>query len=381
MDWLTGSKQGEIKKLIVQLADSTKRDIAAQNLIKLEKDAVPALIDALQARDLGLILLYQQILVRIPSAKPELTIALSTARPLIRERIAEIFGMIRDGSLIPELLQALHDGDPAVRAKVVTALSNFRDANLVPVLLSCLKDSADEVRIAACNGIGKLRDPSTFDELANVLLDDPKIEVRQAAAKVLGESRHPDALPFLMEALRDSFWWYEREQKVIDLLQAIQNMGAIAVDPLIEALSDREGRVRKFAVMILGELQDERAIEPLGMTIYDLHHEIGREAAESLALFGSKAVDILIEALGHPEGMVRAHAVSALGKIQDIRVAPALIRMLSDQDRQVQKLVIQSLGGLNDDRVIPALKEIAADRTDREMAALAKQMLETKLQG
>jgi HEAT repeat protein len=378
MDWLTGSKQGEVKKLIAQLADSTKRDVAGQNLIKLGREAVPALIDALQTQDLGLIRLYQQLLIRIHSAKPELTKALSTAQPLIRERIVETFGMTRDGSAIPELLQALNDRDSTVRAKVVTALSNVEDVNIIPALLTCLKDSAEEVRIAACRGIGKFRDPSTFDELANVLLDDPKIEVRQVAAKVLGESRHSDALPFLMEALRDSFWWYEREQKVIDLLQAIQNMGLIAVDPLIEALSDREGRVRKFAAMILGELQDARAIEPLGMAIYDLHHEIGREAAESLALFGSKAVDILIEALGHPESMVRGHAVSALGKIQDIRVAPALIRMLSDQDRQVQKQAIQALGNLNDERVIPALKEIAANRADREMAALAKQVIDSK---
>jgi HEAT repeat protein len=76
--------------------------------------------------------------------------------------------------------------------------------------------------------------------------------------------------------------------------------------------------------------------------------------------------------------MVRGHAVSALGKIQDIRVAPSLIRMLSDQDRQVQKQAIQALGSLNDERVIPALKEIAANRADREMAALAKQVIDSK---
>lgn len=378
MDWLTGSKQGEIRKLIAQLADSTKRDIAAQSLIKLGKDTLPVLIDALQTQDPSLILLYQQLLIRIPSAKPELIKALSTTQPIIRERIAETLGMTRDGSVIPELLQALNDGDSTVRAKVVIALSNFADVNVMPALLTCLKDSADEVRIAACHGIGQFHDPATFDELANVLLDDLKIEVRQTAAKILGGSKHPDALPFLMEALRDSFWWYEREQKVIDLLQAIQNMGTIAVEPLIEALSDREGRVRKFAAMILGELQDVRAIEPLGMAIYDLHHEIGREAAESLSLFGSKAVDILIEALGHPEAMVRGHAVSALGKIQDIRVAPALIKVLSDPDRQVQKQAIQSLGNLNDERVVPALKEVAANRADREMAALAKQVIELR---
>ncbi len=35
MNWLTGGKQGEAKRLIAQLSDSTKRDIAAKELIKL----------------------------------------------------------------------------------------------------------------------------------------------------------------------------------------------------------------------------------------------------------------------------------------------------------------------------------------------------------
>jgi HEAT repeat protein len=381
MDWFTGSKQGDAGKLISQLADPSKRDLAAQALIKMGMDAVPALLDALQTRDPNLILMYQHLLIRIPSAKPELIKSLSTAQPLVRARIAETFGISRDGSVIPALLGALQDGHSMVRAQAVLALSNIGDGKVIPALLPLLKDREDEVRIAACTGIGRFRDPATYDEIANVLFDDLKIDVRRAAVRTLGESKHPSVLPFLMEALRDSFWWYEREQNVIDLLQAIQNMGVIAVDPLIEALSDREGRVRKFAAMLLGELQDVRAMEPLGMTIYDLHHEIGREAAESLALFGPRAIDILVEVLGHPEGMVRGHAVSALGKIQDVRVAPALIKMLTDGDRQVQKLAIQSLGGLHDERAIAALKEIAADRTDREMSMLAKQIIDSKKQG
>jgi len=70
MDWLTGSKQGEAKRLIVQLADVTKRDRAAQDLIRLGPDAVPALIEALQTKDANLLTLYQQILARIPVATP-----------------------------------------------------------------------------------------------------------------------------------------------------------------------------------------------------------------------------------------------------------------------------------------------------------------------
>ena len=68
MDWLTGSKQGEAKRLIAQLADVTRRERAAQDLIRLGSDAVSPLIEALQTRDGKLLPYYQQILARIPSA-------------------------------------------------------------------------------------------------------------------------------------------------------------------------------------------------------------------------------------------------------------------------------------------------------------------------
>ena len=375
MDWLTGSKQGESKKLISQLADSTKRDAAAQGLMKLGAEAVPALMEAFQTQDLSLLLIYQHVLARIPSAQPQLTKALNSAHPVIRGRIIEVFGISKDKVLIPVLLDALKSEYFTVRSKALLALAAIGDERIVPDLLPLLKDLEDEVRIAACATIGKFRDPSTFDEITNVLLDDLKIEVRQAAAKALGETKHPVAIPFLMEALRDSFWWYEKEQAVSVLLTAIENMGEAVVEPLIDALADKEGTVRKFAAMILSKLGDIRAIEELGMALYDLHHEVGEAAAEALTKFGSQAVDILIESLSHPEAAIREHAVVALGKIQDVRVAPVLIEMLRDPDRDVQKNAMLSLVNLRDERAIPALREIAENRADREMSMLAKQRL------
>ena len=73
---------------------------------------------------------------------------------------------------------------------------------------------------------------------------------------------------------------------------------------------------------------------------------------------------------------MREHAVIGLGKIQDARVAPLLIEMLRDPDRSVQKQALQSLGELRDSSAVPVLQEIASSRMDREMSALAKQMLE-----
>jgi HEAT repeat protein len=380
MDWLIGSKQGEAKRLIAQLSDATQRDRASQDLIRIGTDAVPPLVEALQTKDENLLSYCQQILARIPSATPALRKTLQEAHPILRGRAAEVFGISKEQAAVPALLDALQGEYYTVRSRAALALGKIGDRNAIRPLLIALKDKEDEVRIAACLGLGLFRDPSTFDEITNVLLDDPKIEVRQAAARALGTTQLPAALPYLMEALHDSFWWYEREYAAGDLLSAIEKMDSAAVDPLIEALSDKEGTVRKFAAILLGKLGDPRAIEPLGMTLYDLHHEVGKASAESLAKFGASAIDLLIEALSHPEMWIRIHSILALSKIKDVRVAPILLQMLNDPEREVKKQVIRSLGELKDPRSFPALQEIASNRADRELHTLAKEAI-SKMNG
>ena len=375
MNWLTGSKQGEAKRLIARLADVTQRDHAAQDLIRLGADAVPSLLEALQTHDVNLLPLYQQVLARIPSATPTLVKLLATAHPIIRGRVAEVFSISKERTAVPALLDALQGEYFTVRSRAALALGRISDTKALHPLLGALKDPEDEVRIAACLALGFFKDPSTFDDITNVLLDDSKIEVRQAAAKALGNTAHPAALPYLMEALHDSFWWYEREYAATDLLHAIEKMGGAAVDPLITALEDREGTVRKFAAALLGKMGDPRAIEPLGMTLYDLHHDVGNAAAESLAKFGAPAIDVLIEALSHPEMWIRIHSVSALSRIKNPRVASALLEMLNDPEREVRKQVILALGELKDARTLPALQEIASKRADRELHTLAKEAI------
>lgn len=376
MSWLTGGKSAEAKRLIAQLADASTRDRAAQDLLRLDADAVPALLEALQTRDLNLLHLYEQILARIPSASPDLLKLLATAHPILRARAADVLGLRRDKSAVPALLDALKGEFYTVRARAAIALGRIGDGQAVKPLFLALKDPEDEVRIGACLGLGYLKDPSTFDEITEVLLDDPKIEVRQAAAKALGNTQHPAAVPYLMEALRDPFWWYEREMQAGDLFDSIEKMGKMAVEPLIGALKDPEGAVRKYAAYLLGRIGDPRAIEPLGMALYDLHHDVGKTSAEALAHFGVNSFEILVEALDHPEMWIRIHSVDVLPKIKEPRVALVLLEMLKDPEREVRKHVIEAMGELRDPRTSPALQEIMANRADRELHALAKAALE-----
>jgi HEAT repeat protein len=376
MDWLTGGKQAEAKRLITQLADATTRDQAAQELIRIDADAVPVLIEALQTRDLSLLPVYQQVLTRIPSASPLLIKVFSTAHPIIRARIADVLGVRKDGSAVPVLLDAMNGEYYTVRARAAIALGRIGEPKALPLLLLALKDKEDEVRIGACLGLGYFKEPSTFDDIANVLLDDQKIEVRQAAAKALGNTQHPAAMPYLMEALHDSYWWYEREVAAGDLLNAIEKMGNAAVQPLIEALKDKEGTVRKFAAILLGRLKDPLAIEPLGMALYDLHHDIGKFAAEALVNFGTASFEVLVEALDHPEMWIRIHTVDVLPRIVEPRVALVLLEMLKDPEREVKIHVIRAMGELKDQRTLSALQEIMSQRGDRELHALAKDAME-----
>jgi len=72
MAWFTGGKSAEAKRRVTQLADPLKRDSAARELIALGTDAVPALLGALQTKDQNLLLIYEQLLARIPSASKPL---------------------------------------------------------------------------------------------------------------------------------------------------------------------------------------------------------------------------------------------------------------------------------------------------------------------
>ena len=160
------------------------------------------------------------------------------------------------------------------------------------------------------------------------------------------------------------------------MFTAIEKFGAMAVEPLIEALKDNEGAVRKYAAGMLGRLKDPRNIDPLGMALYDLHHDVGKVSAEALLNFGVASFEVLVEALDHPEMWIRIHSVDVLPRVNEPRVALVLLEMLKDPEREVKKHVIEAMGELKDQRTLPALQEIMAQRGDREMHALAKAAIE-----
>jgi HEAT repeat protein len=375
MDWLTGKKD-ETQKWIAQLSNPAKRAAAANELLRLGPAAVDGLAEALGSRDTNLRVISAQLLVKLGiTGIPRLKQILASAHPETRQLVADILGEIRHPSAVPALTEAARGQFFTVRARAASALAKIGDSKAVPVLIALLADNEPTVRIAAALAVGLFRDQSSLIRLSDLLLEDREIEVRQAAAQALAATLLPQAVPYFIEAMADSFWWYERENAAQPLLDALTKFGADAVEPLIGALRHYEGTVRRSAAIVLGRIGDTRAVEPLGMALYDMHDEVGHAAAEALTGFGAAALGVLGEALNHPEAGIRLHAVWALTKIKDVRVLPLLAKMLNDSDRHVLKQVIQSLGELRDPRALAVLTPIADNRGDRELSMLAREAL------
>lgn len=372
MDWLLGKKD-ESKKWITQLSDPSRRTQAANELIRLGPAAVDGLLEALVGRDANLSGMAETLLVRLgPPSIPRLSEILASAHPETRQRVADILGEMRHPGALAPLTEAARGEFYTVRARAATALAKIGDPQAVPVLIELLSDKEAPVRQASALAVGTFKDPRCLLRLTDVLLEDPEIEVRQAAAQGLSTSRLTQSVPYLLDAMDDSFWWYGREGVAKPLLDAILSFGADAVLPLCEALRHPEGNIRFHAAELLGQIRDPRAIEPLGMAVYDVHQIVGEAAAQALARYGTSAIEVLQEATRAAEASIRIHALSGLSHINDERVLPLIAELIHDADRGVMKQAIQSLADTRNPKALPLLEPFAADRTDRERSMLAR---------
>ncbi|MBN1564104.1 MAG: HEAT repeat domain-containing protein [Anaerolineae bacterium] len=88
-------------------------------------------------------------------------------------------------------------------------------------------------------------------------------------------------------------------------------------ESLIAQLSDPEPHVRWSAARRLGQLGDQRAVEPLGVVLRDdKNSDVRRNAAWALSqLGGARAVELLRAALADEREVVRKSVIRALGRL------------------------------------------------------------------
>jgi aminopeptidase N len=231
------------------------------------------------------------------------------------------------------------------------------------------------------------------EEVAYQLINDNDVMGRMLAAVELKARRTEVAARALSESVvRDRFWAVRVEAAKALSAFGIQSSRA----GLLEAVKDKDSRVRREAIKGLNALKDEKLADVfIGTIKNDPSYFAIAEAAKALGQTGSpRAFEVLSEAIKQEswQGIVRAGAITGLASLKDPRAIDAglkyivagnppavrmaaiellsevgkgnekafelLIAALHDPSVQIQFTAIQALGQIGDARAIPTLEAL-----------------------
>ncbi len=378
MAWLSDKKEQVIINQLLGMLNNNSlrnRNQAAREFVKLGEVGAQSLVSALESPEPRQRELARRILIRLDTkATSALSASMQTAPVPIQKEIILILGQMKNNKALENLFEILKGENYKLRILAAEALAENGDSQAIPHLLVALGDSDPDVRIAAVVALGTFRDPETYINIAD-LLDDVEINVRIATAKTFEKIHATSTVPYLVEALYDSFWWLGREDAILILLSAIASFGRAAIDNLIEAMSAKDPTVRRYAISLLCPLREPRIMGALEIAFYDTNYDVAESALEALLEFGKGALPILTEALVSPNDWIREKAVWGLGEIGGEQAVVYLLEMLEDKTDTVRKATIQSLTKLKDPRALPTLRAISSKRENREIAKLARQAI------
>jgi HEAT repeat protein len=290
--------------------------------------------------------------IRDPRALEPLLQSLSAPESWLPARLAEVIVQFGDLAFEPLVEQLERAEEAAARAWAAEILGDLGNSKAVPMLVACLADLSDQVRARAASALGKLRDRRPVPDLIQVMLSDPVPYVRIQVVRALGAIGDPRALHHLVDALKDGEWWVR-----IRVVEALEQLGEQAVEPLYLALEDPDSEVRARAAVTL---------ERLGVldTLIERLAEVDPGAREKLLVAGQAGVvEVLIGALQHPDTRVRFVLTELLGEVRHPSVSAALLgRLQVETDPRVRAAVVRSLAQLQEQTAAEPISRLLGEQ-------------------
>lgn len=117
---------------------------------------------------------------------------------------------------------------------------------------------------------------------------------------------------------------------------------AARADAMLLDLKDPHWLNRKYAAEVLGELKDQRAVEPLVGALIDEVGDVRQRAYDSLIKLGGVSVPFLIPLLVSEEDEIRQSATEIIRKIGKPAVEP-MATALADADDRLKSRIMKVL--------------------------------------
>ena len=278
----------------------------------------------------------------------------ATAQPTLpRDRVPAVPGGLRS------LVDRLYSPDPKERAEAACQLGR-RDAEAapaIPVLLSMLADDVVVPAIDCEMSPWMRRNLPITAEAQKWMQTSPAKE----AAEALGDIGNA-AVPGLLQALTQSDFKVRKFAAIgLGEVDSIADREAV-IDALSARLGDAHPDVRDQSAWALGEIEDAGAVEPLVRALQDSEPRVRARAAWALGeIEDSSAVSGLLAALHDSDAAVREKSVWALGEIESERAVEGLVPLLGDSDAKIRRQAAWALGEIESSAAVPALVDTLSD--------------------
>ncbi len=275
---------------------------------------------------------------------------------------------------LPQLHGMLRDGSPLIRQKVAQAIGELRQAESVPFLEDALNhDNNDDVRRELVKALGSIGDRSII-RVVSFLIFDPT--VKDAAIDALCNVQHRDAIPTLRNVLQTQF---NANQRARALEAIIRISPAEGVDVFKAALGwIPSGFLERMAKQLKREF-----IEYLKMALTSINPEVRKEAVLAFRYMGS---DVELKVLqtqlfSATDTDLRVTILHRISEIQGKDSLPMLQAFLKDKNRELRLAAIQETAKYaeKNSEASAALRGLLVDPDDVFRVAAAAALLDIHL--
>jgi HEAT repeat protein len=226
-------------------------------------------------------------------------------------------------------------------SRTVEDVAKWETAGNIKKLVAALQDPKVEVRIAAAESLGNLKAEPAVDALA-ALFNDADEDAQAASVKALAAIGSDSTVTPLIAALK------------LDPAEARRTAAAglgtlnaeSAVVPLAELLDDPDEQLQTIAATAIGNIGSESGSAPLGVRFASAPDGLKLVIIDALSITaGDDGITALIEAMGDDSVKVRDAAKKALVVVGKPAV-PALLMALRHENKSVRRGTLGALRGL-----------------------------------
>jgi ATP/ADP translocase/HEAT repeat protein/CRP-like cAMP-binding protein len=296
-------------ELRVRVADLATIETLMEELASPDERRVLYAIGILESLDKRNLVTPLLLFHESPAVRIRVLEALAGGRPQMAEK------------WLPSIERMLRDESPEVRASAVSALASIRKERAIDLLRPYLQDR--DPRIATTAAVVLARGESAEEaKAAEAVLNRFASDVSESAAparrEVARAIRHtPEGrfLPLLIPLLHDPR--AEVAEEAMGAVRAMKGCEPVLVPALVSLLRHRRLKASAREVLVG---YGEEVLDALEHFLRDPEEDVWvrRHIPATLARIPtSRSVDILLGALGEPDGFLRYKAVAALEKLRE----------------------------------------------------------------